>query len=247
MGTHRRAPQVNSTSGISIIVPTLNEVSQITALFDALARDPGISEIIVVDGGSQDDTVRRLQKHVTGTAHAARLQLIAFGEAGRAKQMNHGARGARGDWLVFLHADTRLPDHVCEHLIAAGQAGHVWGRFDMRFDTRRFPLPVIAWFMNQRSAVTGIATGDQGMFVRRSVFESVRGFPDIALMEDIALSKILKRITRPYRVRTPVTTAARRWRQQGVVATVLRMWRFRIMYWVGVSPDRLSVRYPHVR
>jgi rSAM/selenodomain-associated transferase 2 len=157
--------------------------------------------------------------------------------------MNCGAAAAHGKILLFLHADTRLPDDA-DTLIGDGlaQTGRVWGRFDVHFDTGGF-LPVIAALMNLRSRLTGIATGDQAMFVTKSAFELTGGFLPIALMEDIALSTHLKRISRPLCLRACVTTSARRWRTHGVLSTVFLMWRLRLAYFFGADPAHLARRY----
>lgn len=180
----------------------------------------------MVDGGSEDAT----------TALAAgRCDRVIVAPRGRAAQMNAGAREARGDVLVFLHADTRLPRHADELV-----TNHVWGRFDVRIEARHPLLKVVAWSMNLRSRLTGIATGDQAIFVRREAFQ---GFPELPLMEDIAFSKAMKRIARPACLREKVTTSGRRWQSRGVLRTILLMWQLRAMYAMGVSAERLARRY----
>jgi rSAM/selenodomain-associated transferase 2 len=158
---------------------------------------------------------------------------------GRARQMNSGAAAASGTALLFLHADTRLPPQA-DHLIFNSLRKNTWGRFDVRIDSSRDSLRVVAFAMNLRSRLTGIATGDQAIFVRREAFS---GFPDIALMEDIAFSKAMKRRSRPACLRERVTTSARRWEKNGVLRTVLLMWRLRLAYFLGASPDELARRY----
>jgi len=181
-------------------------------------------EVILVDGGSADAT-RELA--------AGLCDRILTAPRGRAAQMNAGAREARGDILLFLHADTRLPENfVLER--------HVWGRFDVRIEGRHPLLKVVAWSMNLRSRLTGIATGDQAIFVRRDAFP---GFPELPLMEDVAFSKMMKRRARPACLRAKVITSGRRWESRGVLRTVLLMWRLRAMYAMGVSPDELARRY----
>jgi rSAM/selenodomain-associated transferase 2 len=163
---------------------------------------------------------------------------------GRASQMNAGAARAFGDVLLFLHADTRLPPNA-DRLILEGLAysDRGWGRFDVTIATRHPLLKVAAWLMNRRSRLTGIATGDQAIFVRRDVFQSCGGFPEISLMEDIALSAALKRTGRPLCLPHRVVTSARRWEQQGIVRTILRMWRLRLAYFLGADPARLAEQY----
>jgi rSAM/selenodomain-associated transferase 2 len=156
--------------------------------------------------------------------------------------MNAGAACASGDVLLFLHADTRLP-HEADQMICGElqHSGRTWGRFDVQFSGGA--LPLIAAAMNLRSRLTGIATGDQAMFVTRTVFEKVGGFREIPLMEDIALSKKLKRLSRPLCLRAKVTTSARRWQTRGIVRTVMLMWRLRLAYYFGATPDRLARLY----
>ena len=219
---------------VGVILPVLNEAGILeTALTEILKQAP--DEIIVVDGGSRDATRDVVRNH-------PRIRLLET-ERGRAAQMNAGAAEARSDILLFLHADTRLPPQALSHVRAAIQAGHLWGRFDVRLDGARPAYRVIERFMNLRSALTGIATGDQAIFVRRDAFERLGGYAPIALMEDIELSARLKRRQRPARVRAPVVTSARRWEQHGILRTVLRMWRLRLLYWLGMSPARLARWY----
>ena len=221
---------------LSVIVPCLNEADTIVETLDALAplRARG-AEVIVVDGGSSDWTVARAMPHADKVIVSAR---------GRAVQMNRGVAHARGEVLLFLHADTRLPEDA-DVLIREGLArtNRTWGRFDVRISGTHFLLGTIAAAMNLRSRLTGIATGDQAMFVDRTVFEYSGGFPAIALMEDIALSTLLREQGRPLCIGARVTTSGRRWEQHGVVRTVLLMWRLRLAYHLGADPDRLALRY----
>ena len=212
---------------LSIVVPTLNEAGGIRAALEALAplRARG-HEVIVVDGGSEDGTA----------ALAAGLcDRVLVAPRGRAVQMNAGAREARGGMLVFLHADTRLPPDADELV-----RGCVWGRFDVRIDGRHPLLKVVAWSMNLRSRLTGIATGDQAIFVRRDAFP---GFPELPLMEDIAFGKAMRRTARPACLRAKVTTSGRRWESRGVLRTILLMWRLRLLYFLGRSAQDLARRY----
>jgi rSAM/selenodomain-associated transferase 2 len=220
---------------LSIIIPVLDEAAGIeTALAALLPFRARRAELIVVDGGSGDNTAALARPLADRVLVAPR---------GRAAQMNAGAAVARGEILLFLHADTRLPDDA-DTLIRDGLAlsGRAWGRFDVRFDGGGL-LSLIAFSMNLRSRLTGISTGDQAIFVNRAVFESVGGFPPIALMEDVALSAHIKRISRPLCLRAQVTTSARRWRMHGVFGTVLLMWRLRLAYFFGADPARLARHY----
>ena len=221
---------------LSIVMPVLNEVAELVGALQALAelRRAG-AELVVVDGGSDDDTVAMCQA-------AADLVLIA--PRGRARQMNAGAHAASGQWLLFVHADTRLPPGALA--LVAGQLSdgrHNWGRFDVHIAGRSALLPVIAACMNQRSRLSGIATGDQAIFVRRQVFEVVGGYPDQPLMEDIELSRRLGRLGPPACLCERVTTSGRRWDQRGAWRTITLMWRLRLLDWLGVPAERLALAY----
>lgn len=221
---------------LSVIVPVLNEAPGIVAALETLAplRSRG-AEIIVVDGGSTDGTVALASPRVDRVLSAPR---------GRASQMNAGASIARASTLLFLHADTRLPPDA-DRLIAdsLAQSGRAWGRFDVAIEGRHLLLPLIAALMNARSRLTGIATGDQAVFVTRTAFDAAGRFPAIALMEDIALARALKRISPPLCLSARVITSGRRWESRGVVRTILLMWRLRLAYFFGVPPDDLARRY----
>jgi rSAM/selenodomain-associated transferase 2 len=216
---------------LSVVVPVLNEAAGIRAALEALTplRSRG-HEVIAVDGGSSDGTPELA---------AALCDRVLSAPRGRASQMNAGARAVTGDALLFLHADTRLPP-VADELIFSSLRTSVWGRFDVEIEGRHPLLKVVACAMNLRSRLTGIATGDQAIFVRRGSFP---GFPEIALMEDIALSRILKKIGRPACLRERVVTSGRRWESRGVLRTIVLMWRLRLLYFLGVSPERLARRY----
>jgi rSAM/selenodomain-associated transferase 2 len=220
---------------LSIVMPTLNEAAGVGDLLAALQplRHRG-HELVVVDGGSTDGTAALARRFADAVLDAPR---------GRATQMNAGAAAARGRVLLFLHADTWLPplaDVLIQEAMASGRA---WGRFDVRIEGRPRLLRVVAALMNLRSRLTGIATGDQAIFVTREAFERVGGFPAQPLMEDIELSRRLKRLGRPACLRERVCTAGRRWEQRGVWRTIFLMWRLRWRYWRGVSAARLAEAY----
>ena len=223
---------------LSIIIPTLGEAAGIGAALAALQplRATG-NEIVVVDGGSGDGTP---------DVAAPLADRLANAPQGRASQMNAGARLAGGDVLLFLHADTRLPPRA-DRLVLDGLAGsgRAWGRFDVHIDGRHRLLRLVAWLMNARSRWTGIATGDQAIFVRRDAFVAVGGFPAVPLMEDVALSAALKRVSRPLSLHEHVTTSGRRWEARGVVRTIALMWWLRLRYFFGASPERLAEIYRH--
>lgn len=221
---------------LSIIIPCLDEARGITGTLEALQplRRRG-AEVIVVDGGSRDETLAIAQP-LADAAFAA--------QRGRAAQMNAGAARARGEILLFLHADCMLPE-AADGLIIDGlnRSRKSWGRFDVRIDSRHPLLRVVEALMNLRSRATGIVTGDQGLFVTRSLFEAAAGFPDIALMEDIALSRRLKRFGAPLNLRHRITTSGRRWEKHGVLRTIFLMWWLRLAYWFGADPEKLAQRY----
>jgi len=221
---------------VSIVIPTLNEEGRLPVLFGKLAplRRRG-AEVIVVDGGSVDDTV--------ATAERAGVQVCRT-PPGRALQMNAGARLARGDVLLFLHADTIPPPRADQLIFAALSRGpHCWGRFDVTIAGRARMLSVVARLMNLRSRLTGIATGDHGIFVTREVFHAVHGFPDQPLMEDIEISRRLRRRSRPICLSEAATTSGRRWDRKGVWRTILLMWRIRFAYWRGTPAGELAKVY----
>ena len=221
---------------LSIILPVLNEAACIAAALAALEplRRRG-HEVIVVDGGSID-----------GTGELARggADHLISAPRGRASQMNAGARAASGEVFLFLHADTLLPEGA-DRAIEAGLAetGRAWGRFDVRIVGASPLLPVVAWFMNLRSRASGIATGDQAMFVRREAFVRAGGFPPLGLMEDVALGRRLKCLSSPLCLREIAATSGRRWERHGVLRTIVLMWWLRFCFFFGAEPSRLARRY----
>jgi rSAM/selenodomain-associated transferase 2 len=216
---------------LSVVIPTLEEAAGIEACLQALAPLRGRGhEVIVADGGSRDATPEIAR---------ALCDRVVTAPRGRAMQMNAGAAAASGDVLVFLHADTTLPANAEEQIFQAAK-NRVWGRFDVDLEGSHPFLKVVAWSMNLRSRLTGIATGDQAIFVRREAFG---GFPEIALMEDIAFSKAMKRRGPPACLRERVRTSARRWERRGVLRTIVLMWRLRLLYFFGARPDDLARLY----
>lgn len=224
-----------SRCSLSIIIPVLNEAEGIVAGLTALLpmRERGV-EVIFVDGGSHDDSVDLARPWVDRVVSAPR---------GRARQMNVGTACAAGEVLLFLHADTCLPEHADQLIRRAMQAGAIWGRFDVRIEGQHRMLCVVAAMMNWRSRWTGIATGDQAIFVRREVFDSLGGYPDQPLMEDVEFSARLCSIASPVCFRDCVLTSGRRWEKQGVWRTIVLMWRLRWRYWRGESPQLLAKAY----
>jgi rSAM/selenodomain-associated transferase 2 len=221
---------------ISIIVPALNEAQGIAAALAALAslRNRG-HEVIVVDGRSSDKTAALSRGAADRVVAAAR---------GRASQMNAGAALAQDEVLLFLHADTRLPENADARILQGlAASGRAWGRFDVRIEGKSRLLPVIAFFMNLRSRATGIATGDQAIFVRRDAFWRIGGYPPLELMEDIALSRLLARVSRPLCLADKAVTSGRRWERHGVLRTVLLMWWLRLAFFFGATPASLARLY----
>ena len=217
-------------------MPVLDEQGGIVAALDALAeaRAAG-AEVIVVDGASRDDT-RSLA--------AVRADRVVDAPRGRARQMNAGAQSARAPLLLFLHADTRLPHGAVERVVSTLQGSdRCWGRFDVCIDGRHPLLRLVAGLMNARSRWSGIATGDQAIFCTRAAFDRAGGYPDIPLMEDVALSRALRRLARPACLRERVVTSARRWERGGTLRTILLMWRLRLAYAMGADPHGLARRY----
>lgn len=227
---------MSTTPPLSIIIPVLNEAAGIGETLAALQplRARGC-EVIVADGGSID-----------GSTEIARplADRVVASDRGRARQQNAGAAVASGDVLLFLHADTRLPEGADRRVIdGLRESGRGWGRFDVRLTGRHPVLRVIERMIGVRSRLSGIATGDQAIFVRRDVFERAGGFPDIPLMEDVALSKTLRRLGPPLCLRETVLTSSRRWEERGIFHTVFLMWRLRLAYWLGADPADLARRY----
>ncbi|MFO1305715.1 MAG: TIGR04283 family arsenosugar biosynthesis glycosyltransferase [Burkholderiales bacterium] len=220
---------------MSIVVPVLDEGPGLGPRLARLQpmRDRGVA-VLVVDGGSRDASAGIAKAHADRVLTAPR---------GRASQMNAGAAACTSDALLFLHADTALPDFADRMILDAIARGARWGRFDVRIDDQRLVFRVVERMMNLRSRLTGVATGDQALFVRRDLFESVGGYPDIALMEDVALSKTLRRHARPACLRAKVTTSARRWQRHGVLHTIALMWWLRAAYFCGADPARLASLY----
>ncbi|MGB7948756.1 MAG: TIGR04283 family arsenosugar biosynthesis glycosyltransferase [Candidatus Binatia bacterium] len=223
---------------ISIVIPVLNEEKHITATVAALPRSQP-HELVIVDGGSSDRTAEICNR--LGAT-------VLVSSRGRARQMNFGARRASGDVLLFLHADTRLPDSAFDDIQQAlSNPQCVGGRFDVQLDGAHWMLGVIGAMISLRSRLSQVATGDQAIFVRREVFAELGGYPDIPLMEDVAFSRALKRKGRVACLRSRVLTSARRWERDGVWRTILKMWALKSLYLAGISPLRLKRYYGDTR
>ena len=220
---------------LSIIIPVYNEAKNITALLRRL-RDYRFQghEVIVVDGGSSDNSF---------DCAMGLVDKLLMSNQGRALQMNVGAEQAEGDVLLFLHADTHLPKDADKLIASVIDKDEIWGRFNVSLSGQHVFFRIIETMINFRSCITGIATGDQAIFVKRSIFEQIGAYPEIKLMEDVALSKRLKSHGKPVCINERVMTSSRRWEEKGIVKTVLLMWRLRLMYFLGVSPEKISSLY----
>ncbi|KAB7628381.1 TIGR04283 family arsenosugar biosynthesis glycosyltransferase [Alkalilimnicola sp. S0819] len=220
---------------ISVVIPVLDEAAALPATLAALAplRAAG-HELIVADGGSEDGSRAANEPAVDRWLAAPR---------GRARQMNAGAAAARGELLWFVHADTRASAAASAQIQALRASPGLWGRFDVRIEGRSPWLPMVGWLMNRRSRLTGIATGDQGIFIGRALFERLGGFPDQPLMEDVALSRRLRAESPPLCLRGPLVTSGRRWDERGALRTIFLMWRLRLAYALGADPALLAKRY----
>jgi rSAM/selenodomain-associated transferase 2 len=244
---HEELPEVRS---ISIIVPILNEIDSLPVLVAQL-ESIDAEQLLIIDGGSTDGSYQWLRQHWLNFDHS---RVLLSSAAGRAHQMNLAASSATEDVLLFLHADCVLPKGARQEILYARDRQHLWGRFDVSFQHTeqtstafKLAMQVIAVFMNIRSRLTSIATGDQAIFVDRQLFSNLGGFANIPLMEDVALSTQLKRHSVPYCSPHRVITSARRWQQGGVARTVVLMWYLRLAYFCGTSAQKLAEQYRQTR
>ena len=231
----------------TVIIPTLNEVGVIETTL-RLTAQLGFHDIVVVDGGSTDGTRALVESAAANSTRVSGTIRLLSSSAGRARQLNAGAAACTTDVFVFLHADSALPPQARALMEQAlTNPAVVGGRFDVRFDRPSIWGRLISSFMNMRSRMSRISTGDQAMFVRRPIFEQLGGFSDIPIMEDINFSTRLKRAGETAAIRERVTTSFRRWERQGPLRTILLMWLLRFLYWIGVSPHRLARWYAAIR
>ena len=223
---------------VSIIIPVLNEAEHIADTLKSLDayRRQG-HEVIVIDGGSNDDTVSITQQYADKVLHS---------DVGRAIQMNSGIDEALGDALLFLHADTRLPGDAVSKVINAIEDGYFWGHFNVRLSGKHFMFRIIERMMNMRSCITGVATGDQAIFVGLESIEIVGTYPQLPLMEDVVFSKRLRKLGWPACIKQQVVTSSRRWEDKGILRTMLLMWRLRLLFFLGVSADKLARQYSEI-
>lgn len=220
---------------LSIIIPVLNEADNLPKCLDMLYAYPWMhdqAEVIVSDGGSTDETL-----HIASTYPCG----VLSSPQGRSIQMNHGAEHAKGNYLLFLHADSRLPESFDTDSSLSGD----WGFFRLRLDGHAWVYRIIETAINLRTGLTRVAGGDQGLFFAAEFFNLIQGFPPISLMEDIAICKQARKQTNPHIVPTPLLSSSRRWQQNGIFKTILLMWLLRLAFWLGVSPQRLHrIYYP---
>ncbi len=226
---------VEALATVAVIIPVLNDAEALEHCLAVLQplRQQGL-EVIVVDGGSHDGSVALAQPLA---------DQVLISEPGRAVQMNSGARATQREWLVFLHADSQLPAEFPDVVLAWRYSRVSWGYFALRLSGRGLPLRIVEWCINQRSYLTGVGTGDQCLFTRRELFERVGAYPQIPLMEDVALCKLLRKHSRPLWIRRAVVTSSRRWEERGVLPTIWLMWRLRLAYFCGADPQRLAEKY----
>lgn len=226
---------------ISIIAPLYNEGDNIAGLVEHLASLENLHEVLLVDASDQQDSIASFES--ARQLNPSPLRFIRGESRGRAAQMNAGAAAASGDILLFLHCDSRLPDEAITLVEKEIQSGYQWGRFDVALDAPGAIYRLIESMIRLRSRLRRLATGDQGIFITADLFRRCGGFPEVELMEDIALSRILKKNSKPALITTPLVTSARRWQKRGAISTILLMWKLRLLYWAGVEPSRLSQMY----
>ncbi|GMR18089.1 MAG: TIGR04283 family arsenosugar biosynthesis glycosyltransferase [Gammaproteobacteria bacterium] len=239
----------NGTLSVAVIIPVLNEETGILKTLEDLIASHSFEQLIIVDGGSVDNTCQLVREFIDkqgGHFHGGNI-LFTESARGRAVQMNAGSSLSDSGILVFLHADTVLPQNAIASITDTIKRGALWGRFAVTLGQPGIGYRMVAAAMNLRSRISGITTGDQALFVRRDLFRLIGGYPVIPLMEDIVLSKRLKEIEAPVFIKDKVITSARRWQQKGILLTILSMWLLRFLFWTGVSPARLARHYPDRR
>lgn len=235
---------MSSSKKVSIVVPVYKEGRELAVHLRSLLQAHDCKELIVVDASSNNPITESEILPKKFNIDFQKLKVIVTDRFGRAHQMNIGARQATGEILLFLHADTQLPKEAIT-LIEDIEKDYRWGQFKVKLDADDFIFRIVERFMNWRSKLTSIATGDQAIFVNRLEFERMNGYADIPLMEDVELSRRLKKYSQPYVIDNPVITSVRRWQQYGICRTILLMWSLRFLYWIGVNPNHLAKWYHH--
>ena len=238
---------MEAESLISIVVPLYNEGSNVETLVDHLKSIEGQYEVILVDASDQPASRRVLENILQSVVQPSKIRLIVSDNISRAVQMNLGARSSTGNALLFLHCDTRLPGRALDLIGEQISAGSYWGRFRVSLESQGLIYRVIEQMINLRSRFRRIATGDQAIFVTTAVFNQCGGYPEIALMEDIAICKKLNRHCRPGLIKQPVVTSARRWQNRGPMETILLMWKLRLLFWMGMDSQQLASMYGNER
>ncbi len=236
---------------ISVIVPLYNEGERVVRLVAHLRAIAGLGEVVLVEASDAPCSlavIDALDNTLRAQAdHRPLVRMVRCATPGRAVQMNLGARQCGGSVLLFLHCDTRLPPTAAAHIAQRMARGHLWGWFDLRLDAPGAAYRLLERAISRRARMGRIATGDQAMFIQRRAFVRLRGFAEIPLMEDVEMSRRLRRLGRPRPISQPVVTSARRWQQNGLLRTVLLMWKLRLLFWLGHDPARLAARYRDVR
>ncbi|MEM9093213.1 MAG: TIGR04283 family arsenosugar biosynthesis glycosyltransferase [Cyanobacteria bacterium P01_F01_bin.53] len=234
---------------LSVILPVWQEADRIKDALDSLycATEKFPYEIIVVDGDNQGSTLRAIKPFTNSTSSHFSMPIhCVISDKGRGNQMNHGAKKAIAPILLFLHVDTRLPPQALEKILfELDQSNEIAaGAFDLAIESPQWVFKVISKVSSWRSRITRIPYGDQGIFIRREVFEAVGGFEEVPLMEDVILMRSLKkRNMKICFLSDPVLTSARRWEREGIVRCTLRNWCLITLYFLGVKPKVLSQFY----
>ena len=232
--------QIKANPSLAIVIPVFNEAKVLPQALTSLAElsMDSSDSIIFVDGGSTDQSIQLIQQHGYQCLHC---------EAGRAKQMNYGTNNTKSDIILYLHVDTKVSSSEISNIKKSYTKGFLSGRFDIMFTNRALTYRIISFFINFRSRLSKISTGDQAIFIRRDIFEQIGGYPEIPLMEDVAISKALRRLGKIDCLYNKVTTSSRRWEKNGVVNTVMLMWKMRFLYWCGAEPEKLASMYRNAR
>ena len=232
---------------VSVVVPLYNEGKNVETLVSHLKQFQAFHELIFIDASTDKDSIALIANNFKGDSLGSKIKIEPSVVASRSKQMNQGAKLSTGTVILFLHCDTKLPKNAVPLIEAEIENGFLWGRFDVKLGSKGMIFRIIEKMIGLRSRLRKLATGDQAIFVTADLFQAVDGFPEIPLMEDIALSKSLKSYSRPALIKQPVITSARRWENRGTIKTIGLMWWLRFLYWVGVAPQKLAVLYGHER